>query len=242
MKFSLILPCYHVQNLLENFLEVLRVVSDITPYFEIIIVNDGNKTFPRIKQSKYIKVITFKENRGKGEALVAGFKKAKGEIIAFIDADLQIPAILLKDYYRIMLGDRNPDVLIGSKRHHNSQIEYPFIRRLYSWGYQMMIKILFGLKILDTQSGLKMFKSKVLKEILLKISVKRFAIDVEILFLLQKAGYKIIEAPIQIKNSFTSTINILAVKRMIQDTLGIWLRGKLGMYKEVKNENKRNTA
>lgn len=224
---SVILPCYNVPNLVDNLIEVIEVVKNITNNYEIIIIDDGNDIFPSIKQSNNVKVITHKINKGKGEALVSGFKKARGEVIAFIDADLQIPAILLSSYYRIMKGNRNLDILIGSKRHANSNVKYPIMRRLYSFLYQTMKKYMFNLKILNSQVGIKMFKRDVLKDILPTLLVKRFAIDLEILVSANIRGYKTLEAPVIIKEEFKSTINFKDVFFMLLDTFTIFYRAKI---------------
>lgn len=238
-ELSIIFPCYNVLNLVDNLIEVIEVVRNITNKFEIILINDGNKKFPRIIQSDYIKVITHKINKGKGEALISGFKEACGEIICFIDADLQIPSITLKSYYKIMRGNRNPDVVIGSKRHYNSQVDYSFIRRFYSFGFQNINRILFGLKILDTQCGVKMFKRKVIEDILPFLKTKGFAIDIEILILSQIKGYKILEAPVTIRKSFDSTIKITDIVKMFYNVLDIWGRKKIkNIKKEVKWKQK----
>jgi len=226
-KLSVILPCYNVPNLLENLLEVIEEVSGITEEYEIIIIDDGNEEFLHITQNDYVKVITHEVNKGKGEALISGFKEARGEVVAFIDADLQISPKLLKPYYNIIKGGRNPDILIGSKRHCNSEVEYPFIRRMMSYTYQTMNKTMFGLNILDTQVGLKMFKKEVLDDILRLLTIKRFAIDLEILVAANERGFKILEAPVKINESFASTIDINSVRQMIQDTFCIWYRKKI---------------
>ncbi len=236
-KLSVIVPCFNVPNIHENITEIINKVIAITGCFEIIFINDGNSYFPTLAQSDYIKVITHETNKGKGEAIMSGFRAAKGDIICFIDADLQIPAALLKPYYKIMQGNRSPDILIGSKRHYNSKVDYPFKRRLYSYIYQSMTRLMFGLKLLDTQVGIKMFTKEVVEDILPLLSVKRFAIDLEMLVAANERGYSILEAPVQINESFSSTVNIKAVKQMIQDTFGIWFRKKFKKaYKKEKGE------
>lgn len=225
-KLSVILPCYNVPNLLNNLLEVIKVAKTITSSYEIIIVNDGSQNFPKIKQDEYIKVIINKKNMGKGYSLIKGFRKAQGEIICFIDADLQIPARLLKSYYKIMNGNRCPNILVGSKRHYNSIVNYSFIRRLMSFGLQTVNRLLFGFIILDTQCGIKMFTKKVVKDILFLLKIKGFAIDVEILSLSQIKGYKIIQAPVIVNKSFNSTVKIWSVGKVMWDILRIWSRRK----------------
>lgn len=229
-KLSIILPSYNTPNILENLLEVIKEASNITDDYEVILVNDGSDEFPYITQNDYVKVITHEKNKGKGEALISGFKNARGKTIVFIDADLQIPATLLNPYYEIITGPRSPDILIGSKRHINSNVEYPSTRRAMSTVYQKLIKIMFGFEILDTQVGLKMFKKEVIDDILANLSVKRFAIDLEILVAASEKGFNILEAPVNINQSFSSTINLKAVIYMIQDTFGIWFRKKSNKY------------
>ncbi len=225
-KLSVIVPCYNVPNIHESISEILNKVMSITGYFEIIFIDDGNQYFPILAESDYIKVIHHNTNKGKGEAITAGFRAARGEVICFIDADLQIPPTLIKPYYEIMSGSRAPAVLIGSKRHFNSKVNYPFTRRLMSFGYQTMNRIMFGLTVLDTQVGIKMFTREVIKDILPLLTVKRFAIDLEILVAANERGYNILEAPVTINETFSSTVNVKAVRRMIQDTFCIWYRKK----------------
>ena len=234
VQLSIIIPSYNTSNLVNNLIEVIEVAKSITSSYEIIIVNDGSKNFPKIKQDEYIKVITNKKNMGKGYSLIKGFKKAQGEIICFIDVDLQIPAITLFSYYKIMMGSRSPDVLIGSKRHHNSSIDYGLVRRLMSFGLQIINRLLFGFIILDTQCGAKMFKRKVIKDILPLLCIDGFAIDVEILSLSQIKGYKIIQAPVIVNKSFNSTVKIWSVGKVMWDILRIWSRRKFKIKGGIK--------
>ena len=233
-KLSIVLPCYNTPNLLDNLAEVLSVAKTITKDFEIILVDDGSKEFPDIIQTDKVKVITNEKNMGKGYSLRRGFGLARGNIISFIDADLEIPATLLKPYYQIMQGNRNPDILVGSKRHFNSSISYPMFRRLLSFIFQTMNRLMFGLVVLDTQSGIKFFKRDIIKQLLPYLYTNGFAVDLEILSLAQRKGYKIIEGPINIKKSFSSTISIWAIFRMIRDSFNIWFRYKF--KKEVSKK------
>ena len=69
----------------------------------------------------------------------------------------------------------SPDIILGSKRHPLSEVEYPFLRRVYSWGYQQVVRLGFRLNIKDTQTGIKLVRRDVLSAVLPRMLEKRFA-------------------------------------------------------------------
>src|SRR5690606_3319755 len=92
------------------------------------------------------------------------------------------------------------DIVVGSKLHPDSVVKYPLSRKIMSWCYRFIIKMLFDLSVNDTQVGLKIFRRPVAKRIFPKIVVKAFAFDVEVLAVAQKFGYsKIYESPVKLK-------------------------------------------
>ena len=93
---------------------------------------------------------------------------------------------------------RNADVVIGSKFHPESRVEYPRLRRIYSFFYYMLVRTLFGLPVRDTQTGIKLFKREVLERVLPRVLVKRFAFDLELLANAHHFGYRIVEAPVEV--------------------------------------------
>lgn len=120
----------------------------------------------------------------------------------------------------------NADVVIGSKMHPESKVDYPAIRRVYSWGYYILLLLLFRLNVRDTQTGLKLFKAEVIKPVMRQILVKRFAFDIEVLAIINARGYKIISAPIEVvfhRASF-GRIGYQDIRNMFVDTLAIFYR------------------
>ena len=120
----------------------------------------------------------------------------------------------------------NADVVIGSKMHPESKVDYPAIRRVYSWGYYILLLLLFRLNVRDTQTGLKLFKAEVIKPVMRQILVKRFAFDIEVLAIINARGYKIISAPIEVvfhRVSF-GRIGFRDIRNMFIDTLAIFYR------------------
>ena len=139
------------------------------------------------------------QNFGKGRALKKAFKYASGDLIVWLDADLDLHPYQIKILYDIMVLN-DADIVIGSKMHPNSKVNYPLTRKIISLGYYCIIRILFNLPCHDTQTGLTLFKRKVMEEVFLRISVKQFAFDLEVLVNAHHLGFKLVEAPIILEN------------------------------------------
>jgi glycosyltransferase involved in cell wall biosynthesis len=201
-KITVIMPAFNEADIIEkNVKETIRTFNNFKVDFEIIIIDDGSRdqTWIKIKEleEKFsnVKATRNMKNYGKGRALKKGFRFANGEYVVFLDSDIDLHPAQLETFFDIMKLD-DVDVVIGSKRHPNSKLNYPFQRRIISFIYFSIIKILFGLPIRDTQTGLKLFKYKVLKDVFPKVVVKSFAFDLEILAYAHRLGYKIAEAPV----------------------------------------------
>jgi dolichol-phosphate mannosyltransferase len=90
------------------------------------------------------------------------------------------------------------DIVIGSKRHPQSRVYYPWYRRVLSWLFQQLVKKLFSLDVTDTQVGIKLLRADVVKAILPDLQIDRYGFDLEILSLAKIHGFdSVLEAPIQ---------------------------------------------
>jgi len=231
-KLSVVVPMYNEKGIYGNMKEMLRSLNKNFKDYEVILVNDGstNNCLEEAKKikDKHLKIITYTKNKGKGYALKYGFGYVKGNYVTFIDADLDLHPDQIKGFFEYI--DEN-DIVIGSKRHPLSKIYYPWFRKFFSWGYHTMIKILFGLKIKDTQSGIKLFKKSCLDVLLPKIVVKKYAFDLELLVVAKKYGFKVCEAPIKLTYKFSGTgINLKQIYYMFIDTLAIFYRLRVKRY------------
>ena len=117
------------------------------------------------------------------------------------------------------------DAVIGSKRHPDSQVSYPWLRRAQSWVYQVLIRVLFRLDLRDTQTGLKLFRGEVFRAVVPLLSVKRFAFDLELLVVARKLGFRrFVEVPVKIAYQFETTTNAAAAYHALWDTAAIFYR------------------
>ncbi len=243
---SVVVPAYLQETTIK------RNLKDIASYlrgrgypFEVICVVDGSSdaTFKNAKTVKdpEVKVFGYENNKGKGYALRYGMARSKGEIIAFLDSGFEIPPA------SIVMGLQhfewyNADIIVGSKRHIASKVYYPFMRRVLSFGYQFLARVLFGLKIRDTQVGIKIFKREVLEKTLPRLLVKRYAFDIEILAVANYLGFsRIYESPVEINYDFqslTKASTLRTILNMAQDTLAVFYRLRILHYYDSKMKRK----
>jgi glycosyltransferase involved in cell wall biosynthesis len=251
MKFkrkllSVVIPAYKQQRTIKKDLQIIentlkQGLSDID--YEIICVVDGilDKTAlnaKKIKSSK-IKVFEYKKNIGKGHAVRFGMMRAKGDLVSFLDAgrDISPKGIMMLIAH---MQWYNADIIVGSKRHPVSRVNYPLKRKVMSIGYHLVVKILFGLPLKDTQSGIKIFKKKVVVKILPRLLVKRYAMDIEMLAVANYLGFKrIFEAPIEVRfDKRTSSVKWTTIFKMAWDTLAVFYRLRILRYYDA-NKRKR---
>ena len=230
-KVSVIIPTYNEEKHIGfSIRETVEVFNNFGCSYEIIIVDDGSSdnTYQNaLKIAKEYNNIIVKKNRsnyGKGRALKKGFRYASGRYIVFLDADMDLHPAQLQTFFDIMKLD-DVDVVIGSKRHPNSKLNYPLGRKIISSGYFFLINLLFNLPIRDTQTGLKLFKYEVLKKIFPKILIKNFAFDLEILANVHRLGYQIAEAPVVLTSQRKyGRIGLKAIYSTFIDTIAVFYR------------------
>lgn len=236
-KISVIIPAYQEGALIKNtLLETIKTFDDFACDYEIILMDDGSSdgTFSEAQKiasnHPQLKIKRNPKQSGKGRALKKAFRYAEGGYIVFLDADLDLHPGQVQTLFDIMKLDE-ADVVIGSKLHPNSKVEYPISRKVVSFIYYLIIKLLFDLPVRDTQTGLKIFKAQVLKDVFPKVLVKKFAFDLELLANARHLGYKIAEAPIVLEQKRRyGRIGVVSMWQTGWDTLAIFYRMKIMKY------------
>lgn len=238
VELSIIMPVFNEENIISDSIrETLEILDSSKIFFELIVVDDGSsdRTIELIEGFKdRIIFLSYGKNIGKGYAMRYGASRAKGKIIAFYDSDLNISPDHLVDYFSY-LKVSDADIIIGSKRLKNSVIRTTIVRRILSTVYHLFAKAMFGLFVMDTQVGIKLFRRKVLDEILPMTTIDGFAIDVELLILASILKYRIVEAPVSINMNFSdSHISLGSVMDMFLDTLKIAYKLKIARNSNFK--------
>lgn len=236
-KLSVIMPAYGLETVIASNIETVRALLHGRIPFEIIPVDDGShdRTAEAIRKTAaadpgHIRPVYVQVNAGKGNAFKRGFAASGGSHILLLDADLDLSPSRITTFFDIMLQKRAA-IVIGSKRHPDSLIDYPWHRRLASGIYYTLVRLLVGLPVSDTQTGMKLFTREALAWSFDRMLVKAFAFDLEILSIAHAKGYTVVEAPIEMH--FGEKVGCLSwnnVKQVMNDTLAIFYRLRILRY------------
>jgi glycosyltransferase involved in cell wall biosynthesis len=228
-RLSVIVPAYReAKHIAKNLRQLIGELDRLGTSYEVIVVSDGNTDDTVLEAesvvSSNIKVVQYNVNMGKGYALRCGVSRSSGELITFIDADMELDPRYIKGFIAV-IESFDCDAVVGSKRHPMSNVHYPLLRRLESLAYQWLIRALFQVKVRDTQTGLKVFRRQVLEEVVPLLAIKRFAFDLELLVVARQLGYKkVMEAPVDLSYKFDSTVDPKAAWWILWDTAAIFYR------------------
>lgn len=202
MELSVIMPAFNeAERVAVTLAETAGVLRACSPAWELILVDDGSEddTYGEARRAQRsipeLSVLRYVVNRGKGCALRLGAAAARGDLVAFLDADLELHPSQLP----LLLGvlrDAQADVVVGSKRRPGARVGFPAVRRVLSESYLRLVDALFGLPVRDTQTGLKVFRRAALLDALRHVGGERFVFDLELLLELRRKGYRMAEAPV----------------------------------------------
>jgi len=232
---SIILPAYRAAPSLVETIERIRDATEGIE-IEIVVVDDGSDdgTASVALQAGADQVVEMKENRGKGAAVRAGVLVASGSYVLFTDVDLAYePSQILK---LIDALNADADVVLGSRRHLASQ-EVNSAGLVREWGsrvFNRLTRILIPSPHLDTQCGLKGFRSQAAQSIFAQTKVDGFAFDVEVLFLARKLGFVITEIPVTLDHVEQSTVKFIPqALQMLWDVIRVRVWSILGRYNDL---------
>jgi len=237
-RYSIIIPAYNEAARLGSTLErVLSYVSQQAWDAEIVVVNDGSRDqtpdLVRTRSAVHpnLRLIENPGNRGKGYSVRNGMLNAAGEILLFTYADLSSP---IEESVKLFAAiEAGADIAIGSRwlqpelQTHRQSLA----RQLYGRIFNLLLRIVLGLKFKDTQCGFKVFSRRAAQAVFPLQRIERWGFDPELLFLARKSGLRVQEVAVVWSHSAGTRINPLRDgMRMFLEVLAIRWNAVTGKY------------
>ncbi|MGC8775993.1 MAG: dolichyl-phosphate beta-glucosyltransferase [Minisyncoccia bacterium] len=235
---SIIIPAYNEEHRIsKTLLDINEKLAKKNWNYEILVVNDGSKDKTSdvvnnlISKIKNLKLIDNKENNGKGYVVRQGMLAAQGKYRLFMDADNSTTIDQFDNF--LPYFEQGYDIVIGSIEIQGAKIneQAGFYRRFLGKFGKLLIRLMLGLKIYDTQRGFKAFLDYTVEPIFKRQTILRWGFDFEILYIANKLGFKIKEVPVIWNNPSESKVKPSAYISVLLELLKVRLNALLGKYK-----------
>jgi glycosyltransferase involved in cell wall biosynthesis len=193
-SLSIVLPAYNEEENVESAVEqVSAVAQQLGVDYEIILVNDGSTDrtgeigCELMQRIPNFQLVEHYPNRGYGGSLKAGFAAATKDLVAFVPADNQFD---FSEITRFLERINEADIVSGYRAERQDHL----IRKLNAFGWNMLVRLLFGYLCHDIDCGFKLFRREVLEHVTLVSDGAM--IDTELLAGARARGFRIAEVPV----------------------------------------------
>jgi glycosyltransferase involved in cell wall biosynthesis len=244
-----VIPAYNEAGVIADTLGRITGFTGSDPAIrEIIVVDDGSRddTAGRVRgfqdaapsAGARVQLVQHASNLGKGAAVRTGLQQAGGDVVLFTDADLSSPIAEMPRLVQPVIEGRC-DIAIGSRAVDRSLIEVrqQWSRETAGRIFNVIVRGVTGLPILDTQCGFKAFRREAILPLLGLLRINTFAFDVELLYLASRRGLRILEIPVRWSHVEESKVHMLRDSaRMFRDVLAIRLNDWRGYYSDNGRE------
>ncbi len=255
LALSIVIPAYNesrrLRSTLDAALEYLAERPSVSTasgkpagQAEVVVVDDGSTDTTADLVKEYaathsaVRLLRNRINRGKGYSVRRGILDARGRLILFSDADASAP---FSEATRLLapLEAGEADVAIGSRELPDSELArpQPWHRRAMGWLFRQIVRAVAVRGFRDTQCGFKALRREAVREICLRQTLDGFAFDVEILFIAQQLGYRVVEVPIRWLDSEESRVRPTRHgPQMLLDLARVRLQGWRGAYPPLRKD------
>jgi len=222
VPYSLVIPAYNEEHRISPLFEAIRDFEG-----ELIVVCDGTDRtadvvdhIAAVRNDLTIRCLRFDHRLGKGGGVIAGLSAARAPLVGFFDAD---GSTQISEMKRLFGHLSACDGAIGSRWVSGSTltVRQGILRRIESRSFNLLIRVLFGLKFNDTQCGAKVFRKPAIDAVLPRLLSRGFEFDVELLWHLSKGGYHVVEVPIEWQNKGDSRVRKEDMIRMVAGLLKV---------------------
>ncbi len=186
-SLSVVLPAHNEEAAIAGTLQsVIDALSQWVPDFEVIVVNDGSKdaTQTIVEEASIvdprIRLINHAENQGYGAALVSGFEAVTKDLVFFMDSDGQFDIHDLENFFSHI---DTYDAVLG----YRMQRQDTWVRKLNAWGWKLLVRLVFGLRVRDIDCAFKLYRAQFFREN--RLETRGAMINTEILYKFTREGH-----------------------------------------------------
>ena len=215
MEISVCIPMYNEsERIADTARELSEYMAKNFSDYEILFSDDGSTDgcadIVRSLELPCVRVVGYRNNRGKGCAVRTAFLEAHGDFVMFTDADLAYGTEVIRRAYDELLAHPEAGLVIGSRNlDKDGYSGYTFLRRVASKAYIFLLGIVGGFRLSDSQCGCKGFTHDAVQKIFPRCEVDGFAFDFEAILWAGKLGIGIVEMPVKVINHGSSKVHVL---------------------------------
>ena len=243
LDLSIIIPVFNQQKKITYSIKKIKQAVELWfSNYELIVVNDGStdNTLTFLKgialTDERIHILSYTPNRGKGYAVRQGVLHSQGDVVMFLDGDLDIAPDSIKDYVESL---STADLVIASKRHPESSVTIPRSRALLSRAFNLLIRMATGISQKDTQAGFKVGRGEIMRTIFRSASINRYAFDVELFTIASILHLKVHEMPVIMR--IDRRFNTKDIVKMLADVARISYKHRIVHHYQHEYQKKKNT-
>jgi len=229
-EVSIVIPAYNEAERIESTIH--RVFQELRGLkFEVVVSEDGSTDetpliLEKLKKEYGDRMITLHSRRrlGKGKGFLRGVMHSRGKYVILLDADFPTNAETLLKIVKYLR--KGYDIVVGSRAHKLSILDPPAppLREAIGRIFNLIVRLLFGIKIRDTQCGVKGFRKKIFS-IIGPIQFTNFVFDVEIIVKAYACNLKVKEIPIYWSSKAGSKVRVIRdTICMLNGLINIWLQ------------------
>lgn len=215
---SLVIPVYRRSgSVAQNLATIETFITQAGNSFQLILVDDGS--LPKISQELFefasaraaVTYIKHDINMGKGRAVADGVAAAQAPIVIFTDIDISYELAIVEHMAQRFSADPRTHFIVGSRRHPDSDIKrnYNIPRRILSWIFNALSRLVVGLPFTDVQCGIKGFRTDAARLLFSDLTISRYAFDVELFLRAKKYGLRYEEIPVVYRHAHGRMVDMV---------------------------------
>ncbi len=231
-QITVVLPAYNEE---ENIEKQVVTVDDVLAKlgfddWEILVIDDGSRDRTRAiceglaTERPKLRVLVHEVNQGYAKALRTGFEAARMPLVFYTDADNQFDVHELKNFLPAI---DDYEIVAGFRIYRFD----PFTRLVLSWGYNLLVRILFRIRVRDVDCAFKLFRREIFDQI--HIESKKFFVDTEILAKAARQGMRMTEIGVRHypRTAGESTVRPSHILHTLAEIASMWtdiyVRGRI---------------